>query len=86
MMEAHAYRQVDEALRLHELAWASVIAGGRKKNGSPVYRKFSQFFNYEKALRAVEKEAQRMKKKGPTEDRFAGVRAVMRRQMKQKEE
>lgn len=84
MMEAHAYKQVDESFRIHQLAWAITVAGGRKKNGSPAYKKFTQFYNYGKAIKGVEREVK--KQEAPAEDRFAGVREVIRKQMRRNEE
>ena len=86
MMEAHAYKQADESHLVHQLAWAINVAGGRKKNGAPVYTKFAQFYDHEKTLKTIKREIQKTKKKGPGDDRFAGVREVIRRQKKRKEE
>lgn len=58
-MYAHRLKQVDEAKKAHEQAWYSVMAGMTKKQGSefvPVYKNFTDFFDYEKELENVEKE------------------------------
>ena len=53
LMKAYRLRDVDMQLQLHELAWLSVTAGAQKERGKklvPVYKRFEDFFNYDKML------------------------------------
>lgn len=56
-LKAFKLKQVDTSHEIHQLAWAIAMAQGRKKNGRPVYRKFSQFFNFKKAESAARGES-----------------------------
>lgn len=54
LMKAMNLRQVDEEYRTHEQAFLTVAARASKgKKGTPVYRKFRDFFDYEEAVRRV---------------------------------
>ena len=60
MSEALAYMQVDKQNDLHTLAFLTVAAGATKKRGNdivPVYKKYTDFFNYEKELEKLKKES-----------------------------
>lgn len=48
LMKAEEQKQIDKSRDLHLLAWLSVSAGATKKDGKPVYKKFSDFFTYDK--------------------------------------
>ena len=53
LMQAHNLKQVDKALELHMAAWLHIQAGAMKQSGKrqvPVYRKFKDFYDYDKAL------------------------------------
>lgn len=55
LMKALKLREVDRDYRIHQLAWLSTAAKAMKSAGKgklrPVYTKFSQFFDYKKAVR-----------------------------------
>ena len=54
MMKASSLRQIDEEYRTHEQAFLTVVARATKgKKGTPVYRKFRDFFDYEGAVKKV---------------------------------
>ena len=54
LMQAMELRQVDEEYRTHEQAFLTVAARATKgKKGTPVYKRFKDFFDYEGAIRKV---------------------------------
>lgn len=54
LMQAMELRQVDEEYRTHEQAFLTVAARATKgKKGTPVYKRFKDFFDYEEAIRKV---------------------------------
>lgn len=54
LMKAYSLRQVDEEYRTHEQAFLTVAAKATKgKRGTPVYKRFKDFFDYEEAIRKV---------------------------------
>ena len=54
LMRAKELRQVDEEYRTHEQAFLTVAARATKgKKGTPVYKRFKDFFDYEEAIRKV---------------------------------
>lgn len=54
LIKAQELRQVDEEYTAHEIAFLGVAARATKgKRGTPVYKKFKDFFDYEKAVRKV---------------------------------
>lgn len=54
LMQAKELRQVDEEYRTHEQAFLTVAARATKgKKGTPVYKRFKDFFDYEEAIRKV---------------------------------
>lgn len=54
MMKAARLRQVDDEYKTHEQAFLTVMAKATKgKKSRPVYRKFTDFFDYEAAIRKV---------------------------------
>jgi hypothetical protein len=59
LMQASKLKQVDLDYRVHQLAFANFRAQAQKKNGKnktvPVFRKFKQFFDYEKAVKKAQK-------------------------------
>lgn len=54
LMNSTQLKEVDRLRNSHLLAWLTVSAGATKKDGRPVYKKFKDFFDYEKELRKVE--------------------------------
>lgn len=53
LMEAHNLSQVDERYKIHVQAWANHQVQATVKQGNdikPAYRRFSDFFDYEKAI------------------------------------
>lgn len=52
-MKSYRLQQVDKLNDIHMLAWANNMAGATKKNGKPVFRKYKQFFDYQKAVDEV---------------------------------
>lgn len=55
LCEAHQLKTVDEELTLNKLAYLIMKASLKDKKGRPVYRKFSNMFDYEKEIGKVEK-------------------------------
>lgn len=74
-MQAHRLRQIDEALRLHEMAWLNREIHAEKPAGKhrtkPVYTRFEKFFDYAARLR----EAQNAPSDPPESDLLSRVRA-----------
>ena len=62
LMEGAAYRRTDAEYWAARVAWLSMSAQAKKKTGKsyrPVYKKFKQFFDIEKAIREVESRLKR---------------------------
>ena len=55
LMNAQQLKEIDKAKDAHLLAWLTVSAGATKKDGKPVYKKFSDFFDYKKELKKTNK-------------------------------
>lgn len=57
MLDALALRMVDESMQAHRIAFLTFVAQGKKRSGKnkqkPVYRKFEQFFNYDREIDRV---------------------------------
>lgn len=54
LMKAADLRQVDDEYRTHEQAFLTVVARARKgKRGTPVYKRFRDFFDYEAAVKKI---------------------------------
>lgn len=70
-------RMVDENYSAHRQAFLNYAAQAEKPAGKgktrPVYRKFSQFYDYEKELRKVKK------RKNSKPSRFAGIGKLLRK-------
>jgi len=71
-MEAASLRAVDESHNIHLQAWLIQSAQAQKKVGKrktrPLYQRFTDFFDYDKAVRTVtEKDAGKQGKKSITE-------------------
>ena len=77
-MEALEPRMLDERLHEHRQAFLNFAVQAEKKAGKgktkPVYRKFQQFFDYDKELRNL-----RAKKKKKGDSRFAGIGKLLNR-------
>ena len=61
MMEALRYRIVDDEYRAHRQAFLNFAAQAQKKSGKktvPVYKRFRNFFDYEKELKNVKEKKQ----------------------------
>lgn len=78
MMEALELRMLDEDLHEHRQAFLNFAVQAEKSVGKgktkPVYRKFRQFFDYDKELNRIKN---RKKKKT---SRFSGIGEILRRQ------
>lgn len=78
MMEALELRMLDQDLHEHRQAFLNFAVQAEKKAGKnktkPVYRKFIQFFDYDKEL---EKIKTRKKKK---KSRFSGIGKLLKRE------
>ena len=64
LMEGAAYRRTDAEYWAARVAWLSMSAQAKKKTGKsyrPVYKKFKQFFDIEKAIREVESRLKRVR-------------------------
>ena len=61
-MEGVAYRRTDKEYWAARVAWLAMSAQAKKKAGKsyrPVYKKFKQFFDIEKATAEVERRIKR---------------------------
>lgn len=72
LIKAHNLRQVDESLKVHQLAFLNMAVKSTRKNGKPVYSNFNKFFNYDKEL-------ERVTGKVKKDDRFADIGKFLRR-------
>ena len=76
MMEALELRMLDESLHEHRQAFLNFAVRAEKKAGKgktkPVYRRFRQFFDFDKELRKIKN------RKKPS--RFAGVTKLLDRE------
>lgn len=56
LMEAAKMKQIDMDYRNHLQAWLNFVVQGKKKSGKhkekPIYKKFKQFYNYEKEIKS----------------------------------
>lgn len=52
-VEVQKEKQVDLEYELHKEAWLTFAAQATKKNGRPVYREFSKFFDREKVMEQI---------------------------------
>lgn len=60
MMRARNLKNVDEDYKQHVQAWLNVMAGAMKQQGKkqvPVYKKFTDFYDYEEAIEEATKKA-----------------------------
>lgn len=58
-MYAFRLAQVDEEMKMHKQAWINHQVTATKQQGKkqvPVYKKFNQFFDYEKRIKEVEQD------------------------------
>lgn len=72
LIEAAQLRQIDQEYESHLQAWLNFIVKARKKAGKgykPVYTKFKQFYDHEKALERL--------KESKKESKFAGIGKVL---------
>lgn len=76
LMEAMELRMLDDSLREHRQAFLNLAVQAQKKAGKgktrPVYRRFKQFFDYDRELAKVKN---RRKKK---ESRFFGIGKLLK--------
>jgi hypothetical protein len=66
LMEGVAYRRTDQEYWAARVAWLSMSAQAKKKTGKsyrPVYKKFKQFFDLDKATNEVGNRLKRAKDK-----------------------
>lgn len=62
--KARRIEEEREIYHLNLLAWQSVQAGATKKNGRPVYRRFSEMYDFEKNyLRSIKGRSPKDRKK-----------------------
>lgn len=77
MLEALEYQMVDDECRAHRQAFLNFAVQAEKKSGKktvPVYRRFRQFFDYEKELKKM-----RERKKKKRDPRFIGISKLLRK-------
>ena len=53
LVRAHELKSVDEDYRCHEQAFLNFAVQARRKNGNPVYKRFRQFYDYERQIEKV---------------------------------
>lgn len=56
-MRAHQLQQIDKEQEMHMQAWLNHVVTSTKEQGKkqvPVFKKFSDFYNYEKRIKEVE--------------------------------
>lgn len=80
MMEALELRFLDQSLHEHRQAFLNFAVQAEKKTGKgksrPVYRKFRQFFNYERELEGLKKNDRNGHK---SDSRFSGIGKLLKR-------
>ncbi|WP_143804718.1 hypothetical protein [Paraliobacillus ryukyuensis] len=62
-MQAYRLSRVDHEYDMHMKAWLNNQVKGTKEQGNkqvPIYKKFTQFFDYEKRLKEIEKPLQQL--------------------------
>ena len=77
MLEALEYQMVYDEYRAHRQAFLNFAVQAEKKFGKktvPVYRRFRQFFDYEKELKKM-----RERKKKKRDPRFIGISKLLRK-------
>ena len=77
MLEALEYQMVDDEYRANRQAFLNFAVQAEKKSGKktvPVYRRFRQFFDYEKELKKM-----RERKKKKRDPRFIGISKLLRK-------
>lgn len=77
MLKALEYQMVDDEYRAHRQAFLNFAVQAEKKSGKktvPVYRRFRQFFDYEKELKKM-----RERKKKKRDPRFIGISKLLRK-------
>jgi hypothetical protein len=77
MLEALEYQMIDDEYRAHRQAFLNFAVQAEKKSGKktvPVYRRFRQFFDYEKELKKM-----RERKKKKRDPRFIGISKLLRK-------
>lgn len=83
LCKAYRLKQIDEQLKIHELAYATMKASLRDKKGRLIYRKFNKFFDYEKALAKAEGELKEPDK--PIDPRLSGYAQYLAKKKKEEE-
>ena len=76
LMQGVRLKQVDTQYKLHLQAWLTFAAKAEKKSGKkmvPVYKRFEQFYDYEKEL----KKAQEKTSEGKS--RFSGIGKLLKK-------
>lgn len=75
LMKAVRLKQIDTDYRVHQQAFLNYAVKAQKKAGKnktkPVYRKFKQFYDYEKELKKVKSEKQK--------SRFSGIGSLLKK-------
>lgn len=71
-MNAAKLKQIDMDYRNHLQAWLTFSAKATNKNGKPIYKKFSKFYDYEK-------EVEKLKSNGEKKSRFSGLSKFLKR-------
>lgn len=77
MVEALELRMLDESLHEHRQAFLNFAVKAEKKAGKgktkPVYRRFQQFFDYDRELEKIKK------RKKKNSSRFAGIGRLLQK-------
>lgn len=77
MVEALELRMLDESLHEHRQAFLNFAVQAEKKAGKrktkPVYRRFQQFFDYDKELKKIKE------RKNKTSSCFAGIGRLLQK-------
>lgn len=56
MQEAYMLRNIDEQFMTYLQAWTNAQVQATDKKGKPVYKKFKDFFDYDKILKELKEE------------------------------
>ena len=76
LLESVRLKQIDMDYRNHLQAYLNFVVQSEKKTGKgksrPVYRKFKQFYDYEREINKV-------KNKGSEKSRFSGIGKFLRK-------
>lgn len=61
-MQAFRLKKVDDERDMHLQAWINLVVKSTDKKGKPIYKNFTDFYDYEKRIREVSNSPQKCEK------------------------